>query len=273
MKLNLKETLLLKQAHRARTDLINPVCMLLLSITGIFFIYSAQSYGPTSHWKAQIFWVGLGGALYTLISMINYKVFLKNAHFIYGISILLLLLLWTPMGQERFGALRWLNFGVLSVQPSEIAKIGTLIMTAGLLTRSEIGTFRESLFVLTKVGLIFLLPILLIFLQPDLGSALVFPPMVFSLLYVSKLSARFFLTAFGLFLLGMTIVGIDIYRYHIYLKENQITPTENRGGYEGTSYLPLKIINAIGLLPLLHLKWWILEALESVGIYVNRSLQ
>ena len=104
------------------------------------------------------------------------------------------------------------------MQPTEGAKIGTLIMAASILARSEIGSVRDSLLVLTKVAGVFLLPMLLIFLQPDLGSSLVFPPMIFALLYVSRLSEKFFMSAFAVFAIALAVVGADIYGYSQHLE-------------------------------------------------------
>lgn len=235
-----------KEEHRF--DWVNPTCMLLLAIIGIFFIYSAQSYTGGSSWKMQIVWVLLGSLVYFGVSLINYKFFLENGHYIYWLCLLLLIPLAIqsvggiklPLVRTEWGSTRWISFGPFTIQPSEIAKIGTLIMVAGILARSEIGGVQDSIKVLIKVGLTVSLPVLLIFLQPDLGSSLVFPPMVFAMLYISNLSERFFAAVFALFLVGMVIVGFDIYSYQQYLERNGISAAENAGGYQETSILPLK---------------------------------
>ena len=105
--------------------------------------------------------------------MINYKIYLEYAHIIYAISILLLFLIWSPLGVKVYGCQRWLNFGVFSVQASDPAKIGTLIFGAAILARSQITNFKSSLKAVGKAMGAFFLPIVLIFLQPDLGSCLV----------------------------------------------------------------------------------------------------
>ena len=188
----------------------------------------------------QIFWILIGIGLYTFISLLDYKIFLEHAHILYFACIILLLLLWTPLGERRFNALRWLNFGAFQLQPSETAKVGTLIMLSSILSRSKMGSVKDSLSVLGKVFVAFSVPILLIFLQPDLGSSLVFPPMVFALLYVSKLSERFFATAFAGFLLLLGIVGWDIYSYNNFLEEHELNALQDTGAYEQTSWFPLK---------------------------------
>lgn len=211
---------LVHTGDRSRFDWVSPLCIFLLCATGLLFIYSAQISYSGGHWKRQLFWAVIGLGAYTTISAINYKIFLEYAHFIYiaGILGLLLATKLSPISYEDMGARRWVDLGFTRVQPTEGAKIGTLIMAASILARSEIGTVRDSLMTLLRVGVVFLIPMLLIFLQPDLGSSLVFPPMIFALLYVSRLSAKFFMSASALFAVAVTVVGIDIYGYSQHLE-------------------------------------------------------
>jgi len=206
--------------ERLRFDWLSPLCILLLCATGLLFIYSAQISYDGGHWKRQLFWAIIGLGAYATISAINYKIFLEYAHFIYlaGILGLLLATKFSPISYEDMGARRWVDLGFTRVQPTEGAKIGTLIMAASILARSKLGSVRESLVTLVRVGIVFLIPMLLIFLQPDLGSSLVFPPMIFALLYVSRLSAKFFMSAFALFAVFITVVGVDIYGYSQHLE-------------------------------------------------------
>ena len=206
-----------------RIDWINPLCILMLCAISVLFIYSAQYTHGGGDWKKQLFWVTMGLGVYSMVSLINYKIFLGYAHFIYiaGICGLLLATKISPISVEMMGARRWVDVGITTIQPTEGAKIGTLIMVASVLARSELGSVRDSLLVLAKVAVVFLIPMLLIFLQPDLGSSLVFPPMIFALLYVSRLSEKFFVSAFALFAVAVSVVGIDIYAYSQHLEQER----------------------------------------------------
>jgi len=210
---------LMYPGERLRYDIVNPLCMLMLCAIGLLFIYSAQISYDGGHWKRQLFFIVIGVGLYSVISAINYKIVLQYAHFIYiaGIVGLVLTMPFSPISVDQMGARRWIDVGI-RIQPTEGAKIGTLIMAASILARSEIGTVRDSLLVLAKVAGVFLLPMLLIFLQPDLGSSLVFPPMIFALLYVSRLSEKFFLSAFAAFAIALAVLGADIYGYSQHLE-------------------------------------------------------
>lgn len=224
--------------NNTKLDPISPACISLLSLISIFFIYSAQSYNGGKQWIMQIIWVLLGAIVYALTSIINYKIYLEYAHIIYGLGILMLILIWTPLGMKVYGAQRWLDLKIFSVQVSDPAKIGTLILASAILARSKITNFKNSLKTISKIILTFFLPIVLIFLQPDLGSCLVFPPMLFALLYVSKLSKRFFITTFGIFALLLGIVAWDIYGYAQFIQNNP--KIKHLGAYQEQAILPLK---------------------------------
>lgn len=231
---------LITDTQRSRTDWISPVCILLLSIIGLFFIYSAQAFVGGGYWIRQIIWLGLGGGVYVVVSRIDYKFYLENAFWFYALAVVLLLLIWTPLGVEREGARRWLDFRFMAYQPAEAAKVCTLIMITSILARSEVGTIRQSVWALLKVFFVTAIPMILIFAQPDLGSCLIIPPTMLALLYVSRLSQRFFLAVFVLVLCFGTFLSIDLYRYSEFLKANDLTALEARGAYQEQSWIPLR---------------------------------
>ncbi len=214
--------------------------ILLLSIIGVFFIYSAQAFVGGGYWIRQIVWIVLGAGVYIVLSRIDYKIYLENAVWIYLASILLLVLIWTPLGLTREGATRWLNFGIMAYQPAEAAKVCSLILMASILARSELGTIKQSILVLIKVFCAAGLPMFLIFLQPDLGSCLIIPPTMLALLYVSRLSQRFFVAVLGLVLCLVSILSIDLVRYSNFLSDNELTAQEARGQYQESSWIPLR---------------------------------
>lgn len=223
-----------------RTDWINPACMSLLALIGLFFIYSAHAFSGANFWTKQMVWLALGSVVYTGLARLDYKIYLENAIWIYLGAITLLLLIWTPLGVEREGARRWLNFQIMAYQPSEVAKVSALIMISSILARSDVETLGNSVWTLFKVFLVTGIPMVLIFLQPDLGSCLIIPPTMLALLYVSKLSQRFFLAVFVLvFALG-GILGADLFKYGQFLNESGKSAVEVRGEYQELSWLPLR---------------------------------
>ncbi len=223
-----------------RIDWVTPISMVLLGVTSVCFIYSTQIYSGGTQWKMQLVWLTAGWMVYCVVGSLNYKILLEKGHLIYGLGILLLLLVKTPLGSEIYGSRRWIDLKVFKIQPAEAAKIGTLILCASILARSRIGSFRESLQMIGKVAIAVALPILLIFSQPDLGSTLVFPPMVFTLLFLAKIPTRFFAFILVAFVLIVGVVAFDINKYQQFLTERGLTPLQNKGEYQAQSLLPLK---------------------------------
>jgi rod shape determining protein RodA len=227
-----------KLATKERSDWITPVCLVVLATFGLFFIYSSQLTLPAGRqqWDQQFVWLGAGAVLYTVVALLDYRLWLRWAHWLYLAALVLLVLVLIPgIGSARMGARRWLFF----FQPAEAAKLGCLIMTAALLTGAKIGSLRESLQTLGKLALAVAVPVFLILAQPDLGSAMVIPPMIFAMLYVSNLSSRFFAASVGVFALLIGVLALDIWRYARFLETNNLSPSTDRGAYQPHSLLPL----------------------------------
>ena len=163
---------------KARSNPAIYVGMFLLFAMGVAFIYSTQSYNideiPLSRqfwFKQIIFFVFAGLPVYFVLSRIDYRIFYTFAPAVYGLSIILLIPLAlkeclgipVPFVESRYNATRWIDFGVISVQPSEIAKIGTCVMAAALFAKTKIGKFKDTYKFWIKLGIVFFIPILLIF--------------------------------------------------------------------------------------------------------------
>jgi rod shape determining protein RodA len=226
-----------------RFDVFSPVAMVILGAIGIMFIYSAQLERHGSAWRSQcIFWV-IGLTLYAAVSLIDYRLWLSYVHWIYVAALVPLVLVLIPhIGDLQFGARRWIDFHFFKFQPSETAKIAVLLMAASILARSKIGTVGESLGVLGKLALAAGLPIFLIFLQPDIKSAIVLPPMIFAMLYVSRLSLRFFAAVLGAFVLLVGIVAWDTAAYVNFMETRGYSyqNSEERELYSKHSWLPFR---------------------------------
>jgi rod shape determining protein RodA len=211
----------------------------------VAFIYSAQAATHGQDWTKQIVFLTIGAGLYVTVSLIDYRFWLSVAHWIYVACLIPLVIVLIPgiggAAAEKWGASRWIPLGPLGTyQPSETAKIGVLLITASILIHSKIGNVRQSLGTLGKLALAVGFPMFLIWRQPDFKSLIVVPPMVFSMLYVSRLSTRFFLGALAAFLLLLGIVAWDTARYVSFMESNHYSyrQTEKKL-YESHSWVPL----------------------------------
>ena len=241
-----------KPATRSSWDLLSPLALLGLGLFGIAFIYSAQfsiSHAPGTgfsvwlrhDWFKQILFLGTGTCLYLAVSLIDYRFWLSVAHWFYLACLvpLVVVLFINNANNVRWGANRWIDLGFFSFQPSETAKIAVLLITASILIHSKIGTVTQSLGTLGKLALAVGAPMFLILKQPDLKSAIVLPPMVFSMLYVSRLSARFFAGALGAFILVLGLVAWDTFHYKNYI-ETHDHPWKHKETNVSGSWLPLR---------------------------------
>jgi rod shape determining protein RodA len=249
-------TVFFKPTTRTNWDLLTPIALVGLSIFGVAFIYSAQfsvQHPPSmtlmaflrQEWCKQILYLGLGGCIYIAVSLVDYRFWLSIAHWFYAACMVPLLVVLIPgiggAAAEKWGASRWIPLGPLGTfQPSETAKIAVLLITASILIHAKIGTIRQSLGTLGKLALAVGAPMFLILLQPDLKSAIVLPPMVFSMLYVSKLSPRFFVGALGAFVVSVALVAWDSVRYVTFMDAHGYSYGKDNGRFEkeGNAIVP-----------------------------------
>jgi len=164
--------------------------VLALVAFGVAMVYSAthvpSSPGRVNLWRSQILWAVLGLTVATIGTVVPYRVFETFAHILYAGSVFLLLLV-PVIGVSEYGAKRWLDFGGFNFQPSEPAKILTVLMLARYLDRKRLDLTRPAE-VLGAVG-IMLIPWFLIVRQPDLGTSLSLPVASAVMLYWAGLPA------------------------------------------------------------------------------------
>lgn len=205
-----------------RTDWTQVVLILLLSGLGVVAIQSAGSARESTFYRSQIVFIVIGWLAYWAVSALDYRLIQRHARTVFIVSIAMLLpvslcaLAKADLGffiRSINGARRWMDFGVFSIQPSEFAKVGALVFLAALLARSPIGAFRSTWPTVARCLAVAAVPFGLIFVQPDLGSALIYVPLSFALLFVAGLASRFFLvTGLGALLL-LGVAALDLREY------------------------------------------------------------
>lgn len=168
-----------------RIDYLLVVTVTILVFLGILMIYSS-GFDPIDKvnnglFKKQVVWFIIGFVLMISVSFVNYKWFGEYSLYIY-IFLLSVLILTTIFGNPIRNTRAWINFGFFSVQPSEFMKLGLVILLAKYLELRErdIKNLRELLI----PSLLAIVPIFVIIMQPDFGTALVFIPILFTMLFV-----------------------------------------------------------------------------------------
>jgi rod shape determining protein RodA len=168
--------------------------VLALLAAGILFVFSAGYRGegfPISElYLRQIGWAAVGLVCLLGVAAVNYHAWVGLAWWGYALSLLLLALtLWPGIGVAMYGARRWLDFGVVKVQPAEFVKIAVIVALARLLGQPG-RNLNQTRYGVLAVALI-AVPMLLIMRQPDLGTALVLPPVALAMMYVAGVPGRF----------------------------------------------------------------------------------
>lgn len=152
--------------------------VLLLQVALVAGIGIVNLYSATSAWSAavtplylkQLSWFGLGLLIVMLICMFDYRHLEYLGFPAYGVAVFLLLAV-LAVGRTSMGATRWISFGGIGLQPSEVMKIVIIIVMARYLSEKSSAqgfSFRDLL----APGALLLVPVLLVMKQPDLGTAM-----------------------------------------------------------------------------------------------------
>jgi len=174
------------------------ISITLLSIMGLFFLYSASQEDLNTVIKQSIF-VGFGLILMFAVSQLDPDFYKIYSGFFLVLSIILIFVTMI-FGKEINGAKRWLDLGFFTLQTSEIIKISLPIFLASYLYNKPLPiSSKHTLITLALIGFIFFL----VYRQPDLGTGLVVFMAGIYILFLAGLSWRFIFTSFGLIMLSL----------------------------------------------------------------------
>ena len=172
-----------KRETGAKWRSLDPVLLLIslaLSALGILAVYVAGADAREAYAMNQAFGFAAGLAAAVPLALIDYRLWQRYLRPIYAL-VLLMLLTVLVVGAAAGGAQRWVDIGPVQVQPSEFAKLGIVIVLAGYFAEKPVGEHTVFL----KALCILSVPALLVFMQPDLGTALVFGAVFVAMAYVA----------------------------------------------------------------------------------------
>jgi rod shape determining protein RodA len=161
-----------------RFDYIMVAATLALVSYGLILIYSGSLPwydGPVASFAnpvaKQLIFASIGIAAMLVVSKIDYHYFTHYAWVLYGIGIVSLIAI-LAIGQTAYGSTRWFDLGPIQVQPSEFAKIATILALARFFSEHG-GDARDLRTLLTSLAIV--APVAgLVFIEPDLGTTIVF---------------------------------------------------------------------------------------------------
>ncbi len=238
------------------------ILVVLLGCFGVYAIYSATWMRDQDFWNRQLVWLLIGFGLYLVVSMTDYHWIRTGAMPLY-IAGLVGLLVTHFFGEEVYGARSWLDFGFINFQPSQLAILAAVMVMALFL--SDYESMPPPLRI-ALCGVIAAAPCVLILIQPDLGSAIVWMPVVLAMLYAARIPARYLIT---MILLGLATIplmvnfGLKPYqrlRIVTFIDPeldprgagwtiNQSLTAIGSGGWEGKGFKAPNTLNELGFLP------------------------
>jgi len=190
-----------------------------VALMGVLMIYSAtgsklreQGLDPYMYLKRQSVWLVLGLIVLAVVVTVDYRVLRDVAPIIYGGTCLLLLLVLSPLGKSTRGAQAWFQFGSFQFEPSEWAKIALIICVSAYCAahRGDLDGRR----LMTVIGLA-AIPMGLIYLQPDLGTDLVFAGILIGVMVVAGARPRHIAVLCIVAALGMvTVVQLGVLKQY-----------------------------------------------------------
>ncbi|MCD6234671.1 MAG: rod shape-determining protein RodA [Candidatus Marinimicrobia bacterium] len=167
-------------------DYLTLAIVLALTIIGLFSIYSASSVGESSHWSlqfvVQLIALFLGLIFFVMMYVIPKQFLLNNAWFFYIAGVLLLLIPFFTSGTIA-ETNRWIDLKIVRIQPSEFMKFILILILARYFSTTKNST--EVFRYVFKPLFLTLLPFILVFIQPDLGTSIIYLAVFIGMLYAS----------------------------------------------------------------------------------------
>jgi rod shape determining protein RodA len=203
--------------HLSSIDLGLALSALLLAAIGLATVHSASSEMPVDYFPRQFGWVGIGFVLLVIAMSIDYHVLLDLSVLMYLAGIASLIAIFF-VGVQRGGAVNWIQIGPWQFQPSEFAKLATALFIARYLAglNLRVLALRQIAVAVALLGL----PVILVAVEPDMGGALMFMPLV-AMLLVAGVRIRLLITAAVIALvLG---AGLWTFGMHGYQKQRVLT--------------------------------------------------
>ncbi|WP_295289475.1 rod shape-determining protein RodA [Veillonella sp.] len=168
------------------------ICTFLLVCIGLAAIGSAthvnqEPIGFGSLVVKQLIFFLANAAVVIGMQFLNYHRLKDWGNIIYGITLLMLIAV-MAVGTSALGAQRWIQLGLITIQPSEFSKLLMIICMAKMLEPriGKLDTFKSLILPVLYVGV----PIALVFLQPDLGTSLVYIAIFVGMLFISGIKTR-----------------------------------------------------------------------------------
>lgn len=204
------------------------ICTIILLAIGLIALYSSTQSSNYEEFKKQIIWIAVSIPFMIAIIFIDYDLIAKISPILYGIIIITLIAVLFTTAIN--GAHSWFTIGSISIQPSEFAKVIIVLVLALFISKKQSkGYGKDEIsrpLVLLQVLAIVAVPILLIIMQPDYGTAAAFIVALVLILFTSGIKKRYIIAGFLLVAISIPLLYFFILPEHartridVYLNPN-----------------------------------------------------
>ena len=187
---------------------------ILLCIVGFVALYSATQSNDFEYLKRQLTWFAISIVIMIVVMLMDYEFITKMSPILYGLSIIVLIaVLFT---KQINGARSWFSIGGVSMQPAELAKLSTILFTAFVMAKiQEKGKYEINVFwKLAIVLIIVCLPVFLIVIEPDYGTATAYIVALILMLFVSGIDRKYIIFAILVICISLPLVYLYILPEH-----------------------------------------------------------
>ena len=219
-----------EKIKRFSWGLFIPMCLVLMMSVIVLYSAGGGSWRPFA--LSQLIKIFLGLGVFCFAAFTNIKLWVKSSYLIYGIALLLIVMV-TFFGHTGMGAQRWLDLGIMHVQPSELIKIALVMALARYFAWMN---FKESIKLNNYLIpiLLLLVPFGLIVAQPDLGTALSLGMITVGMFFITGAQKKWFIVAAILAVLAAPAVWFG--GMHDYQRERIITFVNPDHDSQGAGY-------------------------------------
>lgn len=206
-----------KNKFQIHSYILIPIAAVALGAIGILFIYSASSYSAQVHYGDSFFYVKkqaiaflIGIVMMIVGTKVKIDFFIKIKWVLFVISVILLALVFIPgLGSASYGATRWLDLKIITIQPSELAKFGFMVFLAAYMADRPPTCFKNLIIPLLCGGII----CGLILAEPNMSITVVVGLSMMIMLFIGGLNKKIMVLLGVLVVVaGIMLVVLEPYR-------------------------------------------------------------
>ncbi len=190
------------------------ICVLILVIIGLISLYSATISSELNEFKKQCTWLLISIPIMFVIIFIDYNIIVRFSPYLYGISLIMLIAVLFTSAVN--GATSWFNIGFFAFQPAELSKVFVLLFLASAIVyiqKQSKDQINKPLNLVIILSIVFM-PVILIAMQPDYGTALAYIVSLILMLFVAGIDKKYIIVSFAIVIIALPIMYFFILPEH-----------------------------------------------------------